>query len=98
MSVLLVWRSFHSTPCAVDVTGGIRVKHKRITSVFMHYTVCPFRYSVTNVLASAFSSASNTHLLYQDNGDGTFKDVSVVSGIAAAKGGYGLTAVVERTN
>jgi len=40
----------------------------------------------------------NTHLLYQDNGDGTFKDVSVVSGIAAAKGGYGLTAVVERTN
>jgi hypothetical protein len=34
-----------------------------------------------------------THLLYHNNGDGTFKDVSVPSGIAAAKGSYGLTAV-----
>jgi hypothetical protein len=34
-----------------------------------------------------------THLLYHNNGDGTFKDVSVKSGIAAAKGSYGLTAV-----
>jgi hypothetical protein len=34
-----------------------------------------------------------THLLYHNNGDGTFKDVSVVSGIAAARGSYGLTAV-----
>ena len=34
-----------------------------------------------------------THLLYHNNGDGTFRDVSVHSGIAAAKGSYGLTAV-----
>ena len=34
-----------------------------------------------------------THLLYHNNGDGTFKDVSERSGIAAAKGSYGLTAV-----
>ena len=34
-----------------------------------------------------------THLLYHNNGDGTFSDVSVQSGIAKAKGSYGLTAV-----
>ena len=34
-----------------------------------------------------------THLLYHNNGDGTFKDVSGPSGIAAARGSYGLTAV-----
>jgi hypothetical protein len=34
-----------------------------------------------------------THLLYHNNGDGTFKDVSERSGIAAARGSYGLTAV-----
>ena len=34
-----------------------------------------------------------THLLYHNNGDGTFTDVSVKSGIAKAKGSYGLTAV-----
>ncbi len=34
-----------------------------------------------------------THTLYHNNGDGTFKDVSVRSGIAAATGSYGLTAV-----
>jgi enediyne biosynthesis protein E4 len=34
-----------------------------------------------------------TQLLYHNNGDGTFKDVSVASGIAAAKGSYALTAV-----
>jgi enediyne biosynthesis protein E4 len=34
-----------------------------------------------------------THLLYHNNGDGTFSDVSVKSGIAKAKGSYGLTAV-----
>ncbi len=37
--------------------------------------------------------ASETHLLYQNNGDGTFKDVSGPSGVSAAKGSYGLTAV-----
>jgi hypothetical protein len=31
--------------------------------------------------------------LYRNNGDGTFTDVSVKSGIAKAKGSYGLTAV-----
>jgi hypothetical protein len=36
---------------------------------------------------------SETHLLYHNNGDGTFTDVSGPSGIAAAKGSYGLTAV-----
>ena len=34
-----------------------------------------------------------THLLYRNNGDGTFTDVSVASGVAAAEGGYGMTAV-----
>ena len=33
------------------------------------------------------------HLLYHNNGDGTFSDVSVASGIAAAKSSYGLTAI-----
>ncbi len=33
-----------------------------------------------------------THLLYRNNGDGTFTDVSKESGIAALKGSYGLTA------
>ncbi len=33
-----------------------------------------------------------THLLYRNNGDGTFTDVSVKSGIAKAKGSYGMTA------
>jgi hypothetical protein len=32
------------------------------------------------------------HLLYHNNGDGTFTDVSVKSGIAAAMGSYGMTA------
>jgi hypothetical protein len=34
-----------------------------------------------------------TCLLYRNNGDGTFRDLSVASGIAAATGSYGLTAV-----
>jgi hypothetical protein len=33
------------------------------------------------------------HSLYRNNGDGTFTDVSVTSGIAAAKNSYGLTAI-----
>ncbi|HEY2860501.1 MAG TPA: CRTAC1 family protein [Terracidiphilus sp.] len=33
------------------------------------------------------------HLLYRNNGNGTFTDVSKESGIAAIKGSYGLTAV-----
>jgi hypothetical protein len=32
------------------------------------------------------------HLLYRNNGDGTFTDVSRESGVAALKGSYGLTA------
>ena len=32
------------------------------------------------------------HLLYRNNGDGTFTDVSKESGVAALKGSYGLTA------
>jgi enediyne biosynthesis protein E4 len=35
-----------------------------------------------------------THLLYRNNGDGTFTDVSKESGIASLKGSYGLTAAV----
>ena len=34
-----------------------------------------------------------THLLYRNNGDGTFTDVSKESGVAALRGSYGLTAV-----
>jgi hypothetical protein len=33
------------------------------------------------------------HWLYHNNGDGTFTDVSVKSGVAKAKGSYGMTAV-----
>ena len=33
------------------------------------------------------------HLLYRNNGDGTFTDVSAASGIAAAKESYGLSAI-----
>jgi hypothetical protein len=33
------------------------------------------------------------HSLYRNNGDGTFTDVSVPSGIAKARGSYGMTAV-----
>ncbi|HLH04736.1 MAG TPA: CRTAC1 family protein [Bryobacteraceae bacterium] len=33
------------------------------------------------------------HLLYRNNGDGTFSDVTVSSGIGKVDGGYGLTAV-----
>ena len=33
------------------------------------------------------------HSLYRNNGDGTFTDVSVSSGIAGARGSYGLTAI-----
>jgi enediyne biosynthesis protein E4 len=33
-----------------------------------------------------------THLLYRNNGDGTFRDVSKESGIGALHGSYGLTA------
>jgi enediyne biosynthesis protein E4 len=33
------------------------------------------------------------HFLYRNNGDGTFTDVSKESGIAAARGSYGFTAV-----
>jgi hypothetical protein len=33
------------------------------------------------------------HSLYRNNGDGTFTDVSLDSGIAAAKSSYGLTAI-----
>ncbi len=36
---------------------------------------------------------SETNLLYHNNGDGTFRDVSGPSGIGAVKGSYGLTAV-----
>ncbi len=41
---------------------------------------------------------SDTHSLYHNNGDGTFTDVSVKSGIAAATGSYGLTAVAADFN
>ena len=34
-----------------------------------------------------------THSLYRNNGDGTFTDVSVPSGVGKVKGSYGLTAV-----
>jgi len=34
-----------------------------------------------------------TPLLYRNNGDGTFTDVSVASGVARVKGSYRMTAV-----
>ncbi|MFN7993434.1 MAG: CRTAC1 family protein [Bryobacteraceae bacterium] len=36
---------------------------------------------------------AETHLLYHNNGNGTFTDVSGPSGVGAVKGSYGLTAV-----
>jgi hypothetical protein len=33
------------------------------------------------------------HLLYRNNGDGTFRDVTASSGIGKAKGSYGMTAI-----
>jgi hypothetical protein len=36
---------------------------------------------------------TETHLLYHNNGDGTFRDVSDASGVGAVKGSYGLTSV-----
>jgi enediyne biosynthesis protein E4 len=41
---------------------------------------------------------ADTHSLYHNNGDGTFTEVSVKSGIAAATGSYGLTAVAADFN
>ncbi|HEV3196861.1 MAG TPA: CRTAC1 family protein [Bryobacteraceae bacterium] len=41
---------------------------------------------------------TDTHSLYHNNGDGTFTDVSVRAGIAAAAGSYGLTAVAADFN
>jgi hypothetical protein len=41
---------------------------------------------------------ADTHSLYHNNGDGTFTDVSVKAGIAAAAGSYGLTAVAADFN
>jgi enediyne biosynthesis protein E4 len=41
---------------------------------------------------------TDTHSLYHNNGDGTFTEVSVHAGIAAASGGYGLTAVAADFN
>lgn len=38
------------------------------------------------------------HSLYRNNGDGSFTDVSVESGIAAPDGGYGLTVVAADFN
>ncbi len=41
---------------------------------------------------------TDTHSLYHNNGDGTFTEVSRRAGIAAATGGYGLTAVAADFN
>jgi hypothetical protein len=41
---------------------------------------------------------ADAHSLYHNNGDGTFTDVSVPSGIAGAAGSYGLTAVAADFN
>ena len=41
---------------------------------------------------------ADTHSLYHNNGDGTFTEVSRPSGIAAAAGTYGLTAVAADFN
>jgi hypothetical protein len=39
-----------------------------------------------------------THSLYRNNGDGTFKDVSRESGVAAMRGSYGLTVAAFDAN
>jgi hypothetical protein len=41
---------------------------------------------------------TESHLLFHNNGDGTFSDVSERSGIAKAKGSYGLTAAAADFN
>jgi hypothetical protein len=51
------------------------------------------QYSGMGVLCGPRGFPFGQHSLYRNNGDGTFTDVSVASGIAAAKESYGLTVV-----
>ena len=46
-----------------------------------------------DVFCGPFGLAYGKHSLYHNNGDGTFSDVTEVSGIGKVDGGYGLTAV-----
>ncbi len=46
-----------------------------------------------NVFCGPFGLAYGKHSLYHNNGDGTFSDVTEISGIGKVAGGYGLTAV-----
>lgn len=52
---------------------------------------CNYEGMAVNCLPRAYTPPA--HFLYHNNGDGTFTDVSQRSGIAAARGSYGLTAV-----
>jgi enediyne biosynthesis protein E4 len=51
------------------------------------------QYSGMGVLCGPRGFPYGQHSLYRNNGDGTFTDVSVTSGIALAKESYGLTVV-----
>jgi hypothetical protein len=52
---------------------------------------CNYEGVAVNCMPHAY--AAPAHYLYRNNGNGTFTDVSVESGVAAARGSYGLTAV-----
>jgi len=51
------------------------------------------QYSGMPVLCGPRGFPFGQHSLYRNNGDGTFADVSIPSGIAKARGSYGLTAI-----
>jgi hypothetical protein len=51
------------------------------------------QYSGMGVLCGPRGFPYGQHSLYRNNGDGTFTDISIASGVAAAKQSYGLTAV-----
>ena len=51
------------------------------------------QYSSTSVLCGPRGFSHGQHLLYRNNGDGTFTDVSVESGVGGIKTSYGFTAL-----
>ena len=77
------------------VSRYVRFDPKRIPAAG-HAPECNFKGVLVN--CGPRGLPAETHSLYHNNGDGTFKDVSARAGISAAKGSYGLTAVAADFN